>query len=148
MEACFTVCTRHFSCFRCACIALSFPLRTKIRSSKRIHNSESVYPNRFNNQDPLGTHTTRLVGLIDDPHLTKEDKSLTTMSAKKAASTKKIASDDSKMDEVADRTAMIADRLKNVYQKSVQPVEKKYRYDYFYESPMLTDVEFDGKTIR
>lgn len=70
------------------------------------------------------------------------------MSAKKAASTKKIASDDSKMDEVADRTAMIADRLKNVYQKSVQPVEKKYRYDYFYESPMLTDVEFDGKTIR
>jgi len=49
-----------------------------------------------------------------------------------------------KMDEVADRTAIIADRLKELYTKSVHPVEKRYQYDYFFESPFLTDVEFDG----
>jgi hypothetical protein len=48
-------------------------------------------------------------------------------------------------DEVADRTAMITSRLKEIYRKTVLPVEKKYQYDYFYESPLLTDVEFDGK---
>jgi hypothetical protein len=47
-------------------------------------------------------------------------------------------------DEVADRTALIAARLKQIYKKAVLPVEKKYRYDYFYESPLMTDVEFDG----
>jgi len=51
------------------------------------------------------------------------------------------------MDEVADRTAMIADRLKDVYKASVEPVEKRYRYDYFFESPFLTDVEFDSKPM-
>jgi len=44
-----------------------------------------------------------------------------------------------------DRTAMVAARLKSVYRKAVLPVEKKYRYDYFFESPFLTDIEFDSK---
>jgi EH domain-containing protein 1 len=44
-----------------------------------------------------------------------------------------------------DRSAAIAARLKQIYQKSILPVEKKYRYDYFFESPLLSDVEFDGK---
>lgn len=48
------------------------------------------------------------------------------------------------MDEVADRTAVIAGRLKDLYAKSVHPVEKRYQYDYFFESPFMTDVEFDG----
>ncbi len=48
-------------------------------------------------------------------------------------------------DETADRTAMIAGRLKEIYKKSVFPVEQKYQYDYFYESPLMTDVEFDGE---
>lgn len=48
-------------------------------------------------------------------------------------------------DEVADRTSVITGRLKSIYRKTVLPVEKKYSYDYFYESPLLTDIEFDGK---
>jgi N-terminal EH-domain containing protein len=48
-------------------------------------------------------------------------------------------------DEIADRTANIAAHLKKIYRKSILPVEKKYRYDYFYDSPLLTDVEFDCK---
>jgi N-terminal EH-domain containing protein len=48
-------------------------------------------------------------------------------------------------DEIADRTANIAAHLKRIYRKSVLPVEKKYRYDFFYDSPFLTDVEFDCK---
>jgi len=40
---------------------------------------------------------------------------------------------------------MIAAKLKNIYRKAVLPVEKRYKYDYFYESPLLTDVEFDAK---
>jgi hypothetical protein len=27
-------------------------------------------------------------------------------------------------------------------------VEKRYKYDYFYESPLLTDAEFDGEQKR
>ena len=50
-------------------------------------------------------------------------------------------------DEIADRTSVITGRLKSIYRKTVLPVEKKYRYDYFYESPLLTDVEFDGTSI-
>lgn len=46
---------------------------------------------------------------------------------------------------IADRTGMIAGRLKAVYRKSILPVEKRFRYDYFYESPFLSDVEFDAK---
>ena len=45
--------------------------------------------------------------------------------------------------EADDRSAQIAARLRNIYKKAVLPLEKKYRYDYFYESPLLTDVEFD-----
>jgi hypothetical protein len=48
-------------------------------------------------------------------------------------------------DEVNDRTAFITGRLKAIYRKTVLPVEKRYQYDYFYESPFLTDVEFDGE---
>lgn len=48
-------------------------------------------------------------------------------------------------DELTGRTAAIAARLKQVYRKSVFPVEKRYKYDYFYESPLMTDVEFDGE---
>jgi hypothetical protein len=47
-------------------------------------------------------------------------------------------------DEVADRTNVITGRLKSIYRKVVLPVEKRYKYDYFYESPFLSDVEFDG----
>ena len=47
-------------------------------------------------------------------------------------------------DDIADRTAIIAARLKQIYQKAVLPCEKRYRYDYFYDSPLLSDVEFDG----
>lgn len=49
------------------------------------------------------------------------------------------------VDEVADRTSIITGRLKVIYRKSVLPVEKRYKYDYFYESPFLSDVEFDSK---
>eukprot|EP00550_Attheya_septentrionalis_P000201 CAMPEP_0198290294 /NCGR_PEP_ID=MMETSP1449-20131203/8223_1 /TAXON_ID=420275 /ORGANISM="Attheya septentrionalis, Strain CCMP2084" /LENGTH=570 /DNA_ID=CAMNT_0043988787 /DNA_START=10 /DNA_END=1725 /DNA_ORIENTATION=+ len=44
-----------------------------------------------------------------------------------------------------DRTALVSARLKQIYRKSVYPVEKRHRYDYFYESPYLTDVEFESK---
>ena len=54
------------------------------------------------------------------------------------------AASKAEMDEVADRTAVIAGRLKDLYAKSVYPVEKRYQYDYFFESPFMTDVEFDG----
>ena len=46
-------------------------------------------------------------------------------------------------DEIAARTANVSGQLKKLYRKSVLPVEKRYKYDYFYESPLLTDVEFD-----
>ncbi|KAG7364564.1 cytoskeletal-regulatory complex EF hand domain containing protein [Nitzschia inconspicua] len=48
-------------------------------------------------------------------------------------------------DEVSDRTSVITGRLKQIYRKVVLPVEKRYKYDYFYESPYLSDVEFDAK---
>lgn len=47
----------------------------------------------------------------------------------------------------ADRTALISAKLKAIYRKAVLPVEKRYRYDYFFESPLLTDVEFDGELV-
>ena len=46
-----------------------------------------------------------------------------------------------------DRTVVIAEKLKALYKKSILPVEKKYRYDYFFESPLLSDIEFDGKCL-
>jgi hypothetical protein len=48
-------------------------------------------------------------------------------------------------DEIADRTSVITARLKTIYRKTVLPVEKRYQYDYFYESPFLSDTEFDGE---
>lgn len=50
-------------------------------------------------------------------------------------------------DEVADRTAVVAAQLKRIYRKAVLPVEKRYKYDYFYDSPLLTEVEFDGMLL-
>lgn len=47
--------------------------------------------------------------------------------------------------DTADRTAVVAARLKQIYKKAVLPVEKRFQYDYFYESPFLSDVEFDSK---
>ena len=47
-------------------------------------------------------------------------------------------------DETTDRTAVVSARLKIIYKRAVLPVEKRYKYDYFYDSPLLTDVEFDG----
>jgi len=48
-------------------------------------------------------------------------------------------------DEVADRTSVITGRLKTIYRKTVLPVEKRFKYDYFYESPFMSDSEFDSK---
>jgi len=48
-------------------------------------------------------------------------------------------------DDLASRTANIAAALKKIYRKSVLPVEQRYQYDYFYESPFLTDIEFEAK---
>jgi len=47
--------------------------------------------------------------------------------------------------DTADRTAVVAKKLKEIYSKAVLPVEKRFQYDYFYESPFLSDVEFDAK---
>ncbi|KAL3941086.1 MAG: hypothetical protein SGBAC_004493 [Bacillariaceae sp.] len=47
--------------------------------------------------------------------------------------------------DLMDRTNVITGKLKQIYRKSVLPVEKRYKYDYFYESPLMTDVEFDAK---
>jgi hypothetical protein len=49
------------------------------------------------------------------------------------------------LDVNAERTAVICAALKSLYSKYVLPLEKKYQYDYFFESPFLSDVEFDGK---
>jgi N-terminal EH-domain containing protein len=50
-------------------------------------------------------------------------------------------------DVVSDRTSVITGRLKQIYRKTVLPVEQRYKYDYFYESPYLTEVEFDGAIV-
>jgi len=47
--------------------------------------------------------------------------------------------------DTSDRTAIVAAKLKQIYSKAVLPVEKRFQYDYFYESPFLSDVEFDSK---
>lgn len=49
------------------------------------------------------------------------------------------------IDENAERSSAVQTRLKNIYKRTVLPVEKRFRYDYFYESPFLSDVEFDAK---
>jgi len=48
-------------------------------------------------------------------------------------------------DTTMNRTDLVQTRLKHIYKKAVLPVEKRFRYDYFYESPFLSDVEFDCK---
>lgn len=48
-------------------------------------------------------------------------------------------------DSLAIRTANVSARLKSIYKKSILPVEKRFQYDYFFESPFLTDIEFDSK---
>jgi len=59
-----------------------------------------------------------------------------------------MATDPTKViDETADRSSKVQKRLKSIYSKTVLPVEKRFRYDYFYESPFLTDVEFDCKFV-
>lgn len=49
------------------------------------------------------------------------------------------------LDVNAERTAVICATLKSLYSKYVFPLEKKYQYDYFFESPFLSDAEFDAK---
>jgi len=46
----------------------------------------------------------------------------------------------------ADRTAYVSQRLKQLYKKHILPAEQRYQYEFFYESPLLSDVEFDGKS--
>uniref|UniRef100_A0A6U3XMP9 Calmodulin n=1 Tax=Skeletonema marinoi TaxID=267567 RepID=A0A6U3XMP9_9STRA len=48
-------------------------------------------------------------------------------------------------DEVINKTNKVSAQLKAIYKDNILPAEKRYRYDYFYESPFLTDVEFDAK---
>eukprot|EP00574_Skeletonema_japonicum_P012174 CAMPEP_0201713400 /NCGR_PEP_ID=MMETSP0593-20130828/257_1 /ASSEMBLY_ACC=CAM_ASM_000672 /TAXON_ID=267983 /ORGANISM="Skeletonema japonicum, Strain CCMP2506" /LENGTH=564 /DNA_ID=CAMNT_0048202541 /DNA_START=59 /DNA_END=1753 /DNA_ORIENTATION=+ len=48
-------------------------------------------------------------------------------------------------DEVINKTNRVSAQLKAIYKDNILPSEKRYRYDYFYESPFLTDVEFDAK---
>ena len=50
-----------------------------------------------------------------------------------------------KSDDPKNRTELVQGRLKIIYKKCVLPVEKRFQYDYFYESPCLSDVEFDCK---
>lgn len=44
-----------------------------------------------------------------------------------------------------DRMSRVSERLKTLYRKSLLPIEKRFKYDYFYESPLMKDVEFDSK---
>ena len=58
---------------------------------------------------------------------------------KKSSSSRNVSND------LGERTAMVSSRLKSIYRKAVLPVEKRFRYDFFHESPFLTEVEFDCK---
>jgi len=48
-------------------------------------------------------------------------------------------------DEASNKTNRVSAKLKAIYKDNILPAEKRYRYDFFYESPFLTDVEFDAK---
>ncbi len=61
------------------------------------------------------------------------------------ASTTNVAT---KPNDSTNRTEIVQSRLKQIYKKCVLPVEKRFRYDYFYESPFLSDVEFDCKLCK
>lgn len=58
---------------------------------------------------------------------------------------RKDSSSKNTMNETSDRSSKVQSRLKQIYSKTVLPVEKRFQYDFFYESPFLTDVEFDSK---
>lgn len=80
-----------------------------------------------------------------NPSWASESPPRRTSSSQGTGSARKASSPPAKTgDEVADRTAVVAAQLKRIYRKAVLPVEKRYKYDYFYESPFLSDVEFDG----
>jgi hypothetical protein len=51
------------------------------------------------------------------------------------------------VDSTAERSSKVQSRLKQIYRKTVLPVEKRFRYDYFYESPFLSDCEFDCEYV-
>ena len=44
-----------------------------------------------------------------------------------------------------EKTHKVSAKLKSIYKDNILPAEKRYQYDFFYESPFLTDVEFDAK---
>ncbi|KAL7544192.1 hypothetical protein ACHAWF_007571 [Thalassiosira exigua] len=48
-------------------------------------------------------------------------------------------------DDAVNKTNRVSAKLKAIYKDNILPAEKRYRYDFFYESPYLTDVEFDAK---
>jgi GTP-binding protein EngB required for normal cell division len=48
-------------------------------------------------------------------------------------------------DENINKTNKVSAKLKAIYKDNILPAEKRYQYDFFYESPFLTDVEFDAK---
>eukprot|EP00580_Thalassiosira_gravida_P018993 CAMPEP_0201669894 /NCGR_PEP_ID=MMETSP0494-20130426/25125_1 /ASSEMBLY_ACC=CAM_ASM_000839 /TAXON_ID=420259 /ORGANISM="Thalassiosira gravida, Strain GMp14c1" /LENGTH=548 /DNA_ID=CAMNT_0048150777 /DNA_START=226 /DNA_END=1872 /DNA_ORIENTATION=+ len=48
-------------------------------------------------------------------------------------------------DDAINKTSIVSTKLKAIYKDNILPAEKRYRYDFFYESPHLTDVEFDAK---
>ncbi|KAL7459540.1 hypothetical protein ACHAWC_011335 [Mediolabrus comicus] len=48
-------------------------------------------------------------------------------------------------DEAISKTNRVSAQLKAIYKDNILPAEKRYRYDFFYESPFLSDVEFDAK---
>eukprot|EP00579_Thalassiosira_antarctica_P015439 CAMPEP_0201942934 /NCGR_PEP_ID=MMETSP0903-20130614/49987_1 /ASSEMBLY_ACC=CAM_ASM_000552 /TAXON_ID=420261 /ORGANISM="Thalassiosira antarctica, Strain CCMP982" /LENGTH=552 /DNA_ID=CAMNT_0048485465 /DNA_START=84 /DNA_END=1742 /DNA_ORIENTATION=+ len=51
----------------------------------------------------------------------------------------------SSADVAINQTISVSTKLKAIYKDNILPAEKRYRYDFFYESPYLTDVEFDAK---
>jgi len=48
-------------------------------------------------------------------------------------------------DDAINKTGIVSTKLKAIYKDNILPAEKRYQYDFFYESPHLTDVEFDAK---
>ena len=48
-------------------------------------------------------------------------------------------------DEASNKASIVAGKLKAIYKTNILPAEKRYQYDFFYESPFLTDTEFDAK---
>jgi len=47
--------------------------------------------------------------------------------------------------EAINKTSLVSEKLKAIYKDNILPSEKRYQYDFFYDSPFLTDVEFDAK---